>query len=189
MAAGRGDVAQLADKLRAKGLSDDEVVEGLRGMGFSKAEAEAAAGVSQPSTPQPRKRTAPAKRSASSSPKPQGGRSAGGSPEGETSTPPGPPAVPAPPSIPAPDLSQVTLTPPKSFSGGDLGGFLAGLVLYTLGLNFLRYGVDGPKGWIRAKFLNEPYVEASTKGTKHNGGKHNGGNGLVSTRPAAPTKV
>jgi hypothetical protein len=38
----------------------------------------------------------------------------------------------------------------------DAGGFLSGLALYTVVVIYIRYGPEGWKGWISAKFLNKP---------------------------------
>lgn len=39
-------------------------------------------------------------------------------------------------------------------------GVLLGIVLYALLLNFVRYGPDGVRGWLAAKFINQPYAPA-----------------------------
>lgn len=39
-------------------------------------------------------------------------------------------------------------------------GVLLGLVLYALLLSYVRYGPDGVRGWVAAKFLNKPYGPA-----------------------------
>lgn len=49
-------------------------------------------------------------------------------------------------------LPHPTLTPSMS----DGTGFALGLVLYALGLNYIRYGPPGVRGWLAAKFLNKP---------------------------------
>lgn len=38
----------------------------------------------------------------------------------------------------------------------DAGGFLTGLALYTVVIIYVRYGPEGWKGWLAAKFLNQP---------------------------------
>lgn len=38
----------------------------------------------------------------------------------------------------------------------DAGGLLAGLLLYTAAITYIRYGAAGWKGWLSAKFLNKP---------------------------------
>ena len=43
-----------------------------------------------------------------------------------------------------------------SFLSSDGSGFLLGLFVYALGLAYLRYGAAGVKGWLAAKFLNNP---------------------------------
>lgn len=47
-----------------------------------------------------------------------------------------------------------TLRPPTRAK--DAGGFLAGLLLYTGVIVYIRYGPAGWKGWLKAKFLNKP---------------------------------
>lgn len=53
-------------------------------------------------------------------------------------------------------FKSATLTPPRRLSAKDTSGFLFGLVLYAVALSGIKYGVDGPKGWLSAKFLNKP---------------------------------
>ncbi|MEN8672579.1 hypothetical protein [Nocardioides sp.] len=142
------DVATLARKLRGKGLDDQQVTEGLRGMGFSRAQSAQAVRDLGPTA-------APAKTAA--------GRGRAKKP-GDTQVPPAAPAPPAAPSTTArsftppavPSLTNFTLTPPKKLDAGDVGGFLAGLLVYTLALNYIRSGPEGITAWLRAKFLNEP---------------------------------
>jgi hypothetical protein len=38
----------------------------------------------------------------------------------------------------------------------DAGGVLSGLALYTVVVIYIRYGPEGWKGWLGAKFLNKP---------------------------------
>ena len=175
MAADPNDVATLARKLRGKGLSDDQVRSSLREMGFSKAQADAA--VPAPHAPVT---TAPTKA-------PAANQSGGGT------TPPAPAAPTAPKlDLPTPDLSNLTLTPPKNLNGGDVAGFLFGLGLYALALNFLRYGPAGVTGWLGAKFLNRPADLGAGKGVGNLGPAlpqaqlpSTTGTGLISTRPTA----
>lgn len=147
MAAAAGDVATLARKLRGKGLDDKQVTEGLQGMGFSKTEATQAIRGLSPAAP-------PAK-------KPPAGRGRERKP-GDTqaapdaSPPPAAPATSSGTSFSPPSLNNITLTPPKKLGAGDLGGFLAGLLVYTVALNYIRSGPDGVTSWIKAKFLNQP---------------------------------
>jgi hypothetical protein len=47
-----------------------------------------------------------------------------------------------------------TLTPPSRLRDG--GGLLAGALVYTGVAVYLRYGAAGWKGWLKAKFLNQP---------------------------------
>jgi hypothetical protein len=188
--ANKGDLDALVNKMRGKGLSDTEIVEGLTGMGYTKAQAQTAVGSG--STPTP---TAPKK--------PQ-------SPAGTGDEPPGP-GGPTGPTLASsltsalPSPSSLTLTPPRRLNGGDLAGFLGGMVLFTLGINFLAYGPSGVKGWFSAKFLNRVTVGApkagawgqqslTTAGTGRVGtvtvsgsGRRSGG--LTSTRARSPKEA
>lgn len=56
------------------------------------------------------------------------------------------------------DAGRLSLTPPKRLTARDGSGFLFGLLLYVLGLNYLRHGPEGVKGWLAAKFLNKPWT-------------------------------
>lgn len=49
-----------------------------------------------------------------------------------------------------------TLHAPRRLSVADGSGFALGLVLYALGVNYLRHGPAGVRGWMAAKFLNRP---------------------------------
>lgn len=169
MAADRGEITALARKLRGKGLDDDKVRESLRGLGFTRADADTAVASLGPTSQQPPK--APAKQPPpTAAPLPVGPSSGG---QGT-------------PSFEAPDLSKLTLSPPRRPNPGDLGGFMAGLVLYALAINYLRFGPDGVKGWLGAKFLNRPAALGTGTG---NGGQGQGrrGGGLTSTRPTTTT--
>lgn len=53
-------------------------------------------------------------------------------------------------------IPRPTLTLSGSPSVSDGGGFLLGLLAYTLGLNYLRFGKAGVTGWLSAKLLNKP---------------------------------
>jgi hypothetical protein len=46
--------------------------------------------------------------------------------------------------------------PSPSLDVDDGGGFLFGCLLYTLVLNYLRFGPDGVKSWLKAKLINKP---------------------------------
>lgn len=59
------------------------------------------------------------------------------------------------PTPPATSLPRPTLNPGR----GDGSGFAFGLLLYVLGINFLRYGPRGVTGWFSAKFLNKPLTD------------------------------
>lgn len=56
----------------------------------------------------------------------------------------------------AKDLPIPRLRPPRTASAKDAGGFLLGLVLHALVVSYIRYGSEGPTGWMKAKFLNKP---------------------------------
>jgi hypothetical protein len=47
-----------------------------------------------------------------------------------------------------------TLRPPTRLRDG--GSLLTGALLYTAAITYIRYGPDGWKGWLAAKFLNKP---------------------------------
>lgn len=137
------DVEQLARRLRGKGLSDAEVVEGLKGLGYSTHAAKTAVAGLNP-TPAP-------------APAPGGGRAPGRTPETPAPTPPTPGSPGGNfPGFSAPTLPSLTLTPPRKLNAGDWGGFAAGMLGLVLLLNYLRYGPEGVTGWFSAKFLNKP---------------------------------
>lgn len=171
MAAEPKEVQALIRKMRDQGLDDATVIEGLRGMGYTQKDAAAAVSSS-----------APAPTSAPTTEAPLAGQQPAqeGSPA---------PSSPARPSLGMPDLSGITLTPPKKLSGGDVGGFLAGLLIYTLALNYLRYGPGGPTAWMSAKFLNQP--RALGKDTKQSSAPtvEPASTGLTSTKVAPPAPV
>jgi hypothetical protein len=54
---------------------------------------------------------------------------------------------------------------------GDAGGFLTGLALYTVAVIYIRYGPEGWKGWLKAKFLNQPMDAAGGSKGKGHGSK------------------
>lgn len=70
-------------------------------------------------------------------------------------------------------LLRPTLQPPRSPVGGkDWAGFTLGLVLHALVVSYIRYGKEGPKGWLKAKFLNKPIqgdLERESRKDEHNG--------------------
>jgi hypothetical protein len=49
----------------------------------------------------------------------------------------------------------------------DAGGFAAGLLLYTVTVIYIRYGPEGWKGWLKAKFLNQPMDPPGGKAKGH----------------------
>jgi hypothetical protein len=75
------------------------------------------------------------------------------------------PAEPAVPPAPAPTAGR---RPLLQLGGGpdmsDGGGFLLGLLAYTLTLAYLRNGPAGVIGWFKAKFINEPNPGLSSDG-------------------------
>ncbi|KAB2809297.1 hypothetical protein F9L07_19855 [Pimelobacter simplex] len=186
MAASSGaDVAKLVGSLRGKGLSDEDVVEGLRGMGYSKRDAEAAVGGG-------RGKQAAGGPGKSSPPGPTGTTdedATGGSASGAGGLGIGSMM----PSLP--DTSSLTLRPPRRLDGGDLAGFFGGLLAYTLALNYLRYGPQGVKGWLSAKFFNRVTVGALAPGKGASGSA--GGSGGTSwgqavlnpAKPRVPPRV
>lgn len=166
--ASAGDVQALTAKLRGKGLDDAQVAESLRGMGYSRRDAEAAAGITPATTQRP----------ASSAPAPAGGAGGAGDRSTSGATPPGGPSIA---SIAVPDLPSPTLKLPRRLDGGDVAGFAAGLLLYTLALNYIRYGPSGVTGWMRAKFLNQVPSGPTLGGSSW--GRQTLSPGLTSTRP------
>ncbi|MBK5997113.1 hypothetical protein JHN53_37135, partial [Streptomyces sp. MBT58] len=52
-------------------------------------------------------------------------------------------------------LPAPRLRPPRSASLRDAAGFALGIVLHALVVSYIRYGAKGPKGWMKAKFLNK----------------------------------
>ena len=55
-------------------------------------------------------------------------------------------------------VGKPTLSP-RGLSMSDGTGFMFGLLLYTLGLSYLKHGPRGVTGWLSAKFLNRPYPD------------------------------
>lgn len=175
MAASTQDVQSLVTKLRGKGLDDAQVSESLRGMGYTKAEAAAAVGSGGQAdgggSGRSSRRRPKSPAGGGESPAPTGGTSAFG---GQL--------MPSLPSLPSP-----TLKPPRRLDSGDLAGFLTGLLLFTLGLNYLRYGVDGPKAWLSAKFLNKVTLPATGTLTPGGLGDLELPEGLTSSKAKNPT--
>lgn len=65
------------------------------------------------------------------------------------------PPLPPPARSIASQLPNVNVpTPTLRPRRGDGTGFGFGLILYALGLNFLRHGWPGVTGWLNAKFFN-----------------------------------
>ncbi len=203
MAADPADVANLARKLRGKGLTDDQVRESLTGLGYTKPQAAAALAASGSSNPPAG--PAPTKAVAKTTTR-KGSRRPAAAAKPAAGGVPGPPAAGTTPAgggsatggsgltLPSlPSLPSPTLTPPKRLQSGDLGGFMAGLLLYTLALNYLRYGPEGVTGWLGAKFLNKPAAIAPP--AERDTGERAGSSssiqqaGFTSTRPAAPKEV
>lgn len=57
----------------------------------------------------------------------------------------------------------------------DTGGLLFGLIVYSLVINGIRYGMPGVKGWLSAKFVNRPVQGLAAGGA--GGGSGQGGGG------------
>lgn len=57
-----------------------------------------------------------------------------------------------------PSWRQIAPTSPARLPTrmSDAGGFLSGLALYTVVVIYIRYGPEGWRGWLSAKFLNRP---------------------------------
>lgn len=64
------------------------------------------------------------------------------------------------------------LIPPRSVNARDWGGFAFGLILHALVVSYIRYGKEGPKGWLRAKFLNRPIQGEDLERENRGGGRH-----------------
>jgi hypothetical protein len=143
------ETATLVKRLRGKGLSDAQVVDSLRGLGYPKAAATAAVGGGPaPAAPggSGGETPSPAAPSTDTSDDEQADEPGGDGNGGGRSKR----------ALPSFDLPSPTLTPPRRLGGGDVAGFLFGLFLFALGMNYLEYGPAGVKGWFRAKFLNDP---------------------------------
>lgn len=66
----------------------------------------------------------------------------------------------------------------------DAGGFVGGLMLYTVVIIYIRYGPAGWKGWLKAKFLNQPMGASGGSGGGSSapyGGQLGGGPGNPKT--------
>jgi hypothetical protein len=46
------------------------------------------------------------------------------------------------------------------------GSLLTGLALYIIAITYIRYGPIGWKGWLAAKFINQPMTASELAGTK-----------------------
>lgn len=66
--------------------------------------------------------------------------------------------------------------PRPSLSPSDGGGFALGLLIYVLGLNYLRHGKDGVTAWFKAKLLNKT-TDFPGDPLASNGGGYGGGGG------------
>lgn len=100
---------------------------------------------------------------------------------GAAPAPAPPAAVPAgkPAAAGGPSLADVakavptpTLKPPKSVTSKDMGGFALGLVIHALVVSYIRYGKAGPKGWLKAKFLNDPIEGKDLERENRGGSRH-----------------
>jgi hypothetical protein len=58
--------------------------------------------------------------------------------------------------VPKRRVGSPTLRPPSRLSASDGTGFALGILLYVLGMNYLRNGMPGVTGWFNAKFFNKP---------------------------------
>lgn len=90
------------------------------------------------------------------------------------------------------DAGRLSLLPPRRLTARDGSGFLFGLLLYVLGLNYVRHGPDGVKGWLSAKFLNKPWTPPDDSPADHRIKRHDPadsvktGDGGTARAPAAP---
>ncbi len=80
----------------------------------------------------------------------------GGALNNPRTTVPSPKGAPAPREVPSGGGAVV------SRAGGDVAGFLLSLIGYALVLNYLEGGPAQVRGWLAAKFLNQPYQPAVT---------------------------
>lgn len=88
------------------------------------------------------------------------------------------------------EAGRISLSPPKRLTAKDGSGFLFGLLLYVLALNYVRHGPEGVKGWLGAKFLNKPWEPPDDSPKSNTGGvAHQGKGGLKTTRPKGPVAV
>lgn len=62
--------------------------------------------------------------------------------------------------------------PPRSTNVKDWGGFAFGLVVHALVMSYIRYGKEGPKGWLKAKFLNKPIQGEDLERENNGGSRH-----------------
>jgi hypothetical protein len=68
-------------------------------------------------------------------------------------------------------------------------GLFLGMIVYCVGVNFLRYGSAGVTGWIAAKFWNKPMGSSSSSSTGEGSeGTNSSGDGANSTHNAAGGK-
>lgn len=74
-------------------------------------------------------------------------------------------------------MPQPTLKLPRRMN--DAGGFAAGLFLYIVFMDYLRYGPAGVTGWFKAKFFNIPMGDSGGAGTA-SGGSGTGSSGQSS---------
>lgn len=51
---------------------------------------------------------------------------------------------------------SLTLRPPRRLSANDASGFAFGLIVYAIALAGIKHGPAGVRGWIAAKFINQP---------------------------------
>lgn len=87
--------------------------------------------------------------------------------EGRKPTRPGsggepPPAPPDPAPAPA-EPRPAPFSQPNKQRGGASGGVLLALVAYPIALSIIRYGPNGPKMWLLAKFLNRTSAAQAAK--------------------------
>lgn len=137
-----------AATLASRGQSNAQITQALKDAGYDAATAKAAAGQSSTSS----------------------------TPQSSTSSTPADPAADptsTDPADPAPDRTAQAGADRAGYLAGKPGakingsGLLIGLVVYPVGMAFVRDGVPGIKAWFAAKFLNRVSAPTGTKLTPH----------------------
>lgn len=162
-AAAGGDAGTLAGRLAGQGLDRAGVIDAMTGLGYSKRDAASAADAAgMPASINPAGGAAPP-----AATPPAGGPSGKGGGRAK----PGPRSGGLGGALKAGglDVGKPTLKLPGKPSAGDVSGFAFGLLLYVLALSYIKYGKDGPRAWLAAKFLNKPMTPATGTGKPRKG--------------------